>query len=485
MKIVQRIAIVVALASVLSGRAFGAEDARWPNGIHYRPEKGAFADAIPFFWKGTYHVFYLHAGLGGTTWDHIASTDLLHWQELPAALKPGTHDAPDGDCVFTGSIFEHDGVFHAFYTGWNPSDPNHREQIMHATSPDLAVWTKHPELTFHADGAVYQDDHGKDFRDPLVFWNEATKEFWMLLYARRTSDGMGVTAVWTSSDLLAWRPASPVEGMDAGECPDYFEFGGRPYILNSRGGMWWQSAASLREVWQKPKVPKLDTPLLYAVKRLFDGKRHIAFGFVRDLEGGRDFGAMNWGGTMCLPREVFRSSQGDLRVRPVAELDLAFGDPIYSLTDAEPAFDSRAGEWKLESGELRGRGDVSVAIKAPADYMLRATVKSSPIARIEFRFRDQGPEAGGYSLVIDREHQISEIRGPLHVFVRTTPIPSDAPVRVQAFVIGNIIECFVNDEIAFTTRAYDFPAGGLSITCNEGGATISELTICGPKAERR
>ena len=99
----------------------------------------------------------------------------------------------------------------AFFTLSTPAGTpaTHREQIMHATSPDLIAWTKRPERTFHADGAVYQDAGGKDFRDPFVFWNKETREFWMLLFARRASDGLGVIGVWTSADLLAWRPAPP------------------------------------------------------------------------------------------------------------------------------------------------------------------------------------------------------------------------------------------------------------------------------------
>lgn len=90
------------------------------------------------------------------------------------------------------------------------------------------------------------------------------------------------------------------------------------------------------------------------------------------------------------------------------------------------------------------------------------------------------PRGGGYSLVIDRLHQTTELRAPLHVFARATPIPNDEPVRVQAFVLGNIIECFVNDAHAFTTRAYDFPTGDLSLTADEGGATITELNLRRP-----
>ena len=465
-------------AMVLCAGVIRAEPTTLPNGFHFRPNKGAFADAIPFYWKGTYHVFYLWAGRGGTTWEHLSSTDLLHWQEHPTALRPGAKGTPDADSIFTGSIIERDGTFHAFYTGWNPAHATHREQIMHATSSDLVAWTKHPEHTFHADGTVYQDAGGKDFRDPFVFRHVASGKYVMLLFARKMPDGGGVVGRYVSDDLLTWTPAEPLAGAQAGECPDWFESDGREYLLLSRGGMWWASAGALHQTWQVPKVPQLDTPLLYAVKRLYDGKRHVAFGFVRDLKGESDLGAQNWGGTMGLPREVYRDERGELRVRPVAELARVFDKSAWSLTAAAPLYDARAGEWKHENGVLSGKGGVvSLAVNAPADYLLRVSAKCSPIARVQIRFRDQGPHGGGYSLVIDRRHQTTELRAPLHTFERGTPLANDRPVTVEAYVLGNIIECFVNDAHAFTTRAYDFRTGALSITVDEGGATLTELDI--------
>lgn len=53
--------------------------------LHFRPEGMKAGDVIPFFWKGSYHLFYLE----GPDWGHIVSQDLLHWQELPKALVKG------------------------------------------------------------------------------------------------------------------------------------------------------------------------------------------------------------------------------------------------------------------------------------------------------------------------------------------------------------------------------------------------------------
>ena len=204
--------------------------------IHYCPSVGTVADIIPFFWKGEYHVFYLHHGLGtGTPWDHIVSRDLIHWEELPRALPLGAAHEPDGGNVYTGSVLEHEGTFHIFYTGFNPEHPDGREHIMHATSPDLIAWTKQPGHTFKADGVHYRDIGGEDFRDPFVFWNEEEKAWWMLLCARDGRNGQPVTGLCTSGDLVHWRQRRPLTGNWScpPECPDLFQTGGMWYLIAS------------------------------------------------------------------------------------------------------------------------------------------------------------------------------------------------------------------------------------------------------------
>ena len=63
--------------------------------IHYRPANGYFGDAIPFYWEGHYHVFYLEGQLEPerrvrfTPFNHLVSTDLVNWEELPVALPLG------------------------------------------------------------------------------------------------------------------------------------------------------------------------------------------------------------------------------------------------------------------------------------------------------------------------------------------------------------------------------------------------------------
>jgi len=193
--------------------------------IHYRPEMGRLADTIPFFWQGQYHIFYLRA-IEKVPWEHIVSTNLIHWRELPTALAPdGKPDGPDGLHMFTGSVTEKDGAFHIFYTGWNPANREGREWVMHATSPDLITWTKHPEQGFRGDEIHYQN---LDFRDPYVFWNDGDKRYWMILCARDAKTGKPVQGVAVSNDLVKWEQVEPLTlepplGDGTPECPDLFK----------------------------------------------------------------------------------------------------------------------------------------------------------------------------------------------------------------------------------------------------------------------
>ena len=165
-----------------------AEPYRSP--IHYAPPVGRMGDTIPFFWNGAYHVFYIRA-MAKMPWAHIVSTDLVHWVDLPTALVPdGDADGPHGENIGTGSVIETGGVFHAFFTGWNPRNPAGREVVGHAVSTNLIDWTKIPGDICAPDGAIYRDARERDFRDPYVFWSdlkEARRRYFLRLVQQRPS----------------------------------------------------------------------------------------------------------------------------------------------------------------------------------------------------------------------------------------------------------------------------------------------------------
>ena len=89
--------------------------------IYYRPTDGLLADVIPFYWKGSYHLFYLNPGNGGregTPWAELVTRDFARLEDWGEVMTQGGKADLDLD-NWTGSVFEHDGTFHIFYTGHN------------------------------------------------------------------------------------------------------------------------------------------------------------------------------------------------------------------------------------------------------------------------------------------------------------------------------------------------------------------------------
>jgi beta-fructofuranosidase len=443
---------------------------RYDSPIHFRPSVGALADTIPFFWKGDYHIFYLRAGIGKVPWEHIVSKDLMHWKELPTALLPdGAPDSPDGMNMFTGSVMEHNGTFHIFYTGDNGRNPNGSEFICHATSPDLITWTKHPQQAFRADGVTYKNS---DFRDPYVFWNEADNAFWMIICARDAKSGKPVQGVARSTDLVSWQQIAPLIydpplGQGTSECPDLFQIGETWYLIHSpsAGTTDIRYANDIRGPYLLPPTPAIDTSILYAAKSMFDGRRHILSGWIRDLGGNRDSGGGQWGGDQSVPREVYPGAHGQLLFRPVPEALAMF--PVV-LAD---------------SHRLQYTSGLPSSLPVPDNYLFECRVQLGAASEFTLSMREQTGPGSGYRLTLRPAKNEAEITSSKFSYPRRVDLDYSKPVTIRAFVQGSIIECFINDAYAFSCRAYDARSGKLSMIAQGTQSKVLDWTIKEPASE--
>lgn len=482
----------VLLLAALADPAVAADPAP-PSPVHFRPARGNFADPIPFFWKGTYHVFYLRGDTGKVPWEHIASEDLVHWRELPTALvSDGQDDGPDGEHMFTGSVIESDGTFHLYYTGWNPRNPKGREFVMHATSPDLARWTKHPEHAFAPDGVIYAKKQDSDFRDPFVYRDEASGRWAMLLCTRSARDNRPVTGLYTSADLVRWTAEEPLcDGYKLPpECPDLFRIGERRYLIvsPSENVTTYRASTGPRGDWSAAPGAPLETPIFYAAKRQFDGRRHVLTGWLRDLEGGRDTGNFRWGGTQSIPREVFAGPDGALLTRPVPEarapytravVDLAKAPEVVHLdASGKPSGDTKA--WRYENGHLvaESPGLTRARLDVPADYHLSLKVRlTGPEARFALAIRQQAERDSHYRLEVRPSKREATLAGPNSDYVRPVPFSPGREVAIEAFLDGTLLECFIDGAYAFSGRAYEKSSGPLDLLVMGGKAEITELIV--------
>ncbi len=195
--------------------------AKWmndPNGLVY--------------YEGEYHLFYQYypeaTVWGPMHWGHAVSKDLLRWENLPIALFPDKH----------GYIFSGSAVIDSKNTSGFKQGPN---------APMVAMFTYHlmegekaGKSDFQTQGIAYSNDKGRtwtkyegnpvignesgirDFRDPKVFWHEASGQWVMILAAGDRAH------IYNSPDLKSWTKASefgPGQGAPGKpwECPDLFE----------------------------------------------------------------------------------------------------------------------------------------------------------------------------------------------------------------------------------------------------------------------
>lgn len=192
------------------------------------------------------HVFFLHAprALGDPELRHRAarighavSQDLVNWTPLSPPFYAGSPGSYDDLANWTGSILQHDGLWHMFYTGISSREQGAVQRVLHATSPDLLGWEKTDDLV-ETDARWYesagQTDGDIAWRDPWVFYDEESDSFHMLTTARANtgpSDGRGVIGHAVSTDLSRWSVQAPLSE------PGDFLFLEVPQLIRI-GGAW-------------------------------------------------------------------------------------------------------------------------------------------------------------------------------------------------------------------------------------------------------
>ncbi|MEX0288483.1 MAG: glycoside hydrolase family 32 protein [Flavobacteriaceae bacterium] len=199
--------------------------------FHFSPSEKWMNDPNGLVYHdGIYHLFYQYYPddivWGPMHWGHAISKDLVFWEHKPIALFPDEH----------GYIFSGSAVV----------DTENTSGLGSAGKPPLvAIFTYHDingeqagKTDFQTQGIAFSLDNGeswekysgnpvigndgiKDFRDPKVFWHEASQKWIMILVAGDHAK------FYNSSNLKEWELMSEFgkeHGAHGGvwECPDLF-----------------------------------------------------------------------------------------------------------------------------------------------------------------------------------------------------------------------------------------------------------------------
>jgi fructan beta-fructosidase len=354
------------------------------------------------YYQGTYHLFfqYYPGGMvwGPMHWGHATSPDMLTWKEQPIALYPDSLGY-----IFSGSAvvdknntagFGKDALV-AMFTYHDPKGEkagrdNYQTQGLAYSLDAGKTWKKYDQ------NPVLKNPGIKDFRDPKVSWNDATRK-WVLTLA--TLDRI---TFYSSANLKDWTKESEFGqklGAHGGvwECPDLFP-------LTLKGKQYWVLIVNLN-----PGGPNGGSATQYFVGQ-FDGKtfmplndktkwadygpdeyagvtfantgsRRLFLGWMSNWEYANQVPTSPWRSAMTIPRELGLRQEGAeiyLTSQPAAEL--------AGLAKA-PA--------TLQNVAVKNTVDLTTRLKASGDKR-KLTLKTAQLGSFELLLGN----AAGEELVI-------------------------------------------------------------------------------------
>ncbi len=412
----------------------------------------------PLYWNGRYHIFYQfnpHGPYWGNIhWGHAVSEDLVHWTHLPLALAP----EPGSDSVgaWSGSAVIHDGKAVVLYSG----EQLPYQVINYAMSDDdlLVTWEKHP-----GNPVIARPPRGftlvSGFRDPFV-WREGER-FYMLVGSGIAGAG-GTAFLYRSDDLVDWEYRGPLLVGDAEESgvmwemPQFFSLGEKHVLLvnvwpTNRDVFYWVGT------WEDERfVPETFGRLDYGGHYLSpsvlveeDG-RALLFGFIKESNGGEAQLANGWSGVMALPRTVFLREDGLLGLQPAEEVASLRGAHRRVSDIIIPAAASQV----LEGFQGTQYEVIATFDPQDADWVglrLRRSTDGSGLMREETLLYY---DALRKRIELDRRRSTLLPTAERDVVWAPFELEPGEALTLRVFVDHSVVEVFVNDHLALTTRIY-------------------------------
>lgn len=454
--------------------------------LYYQFPGTWFGDCMPFGKGDRFFLFHQrdtrNPGPFGEPfgWSLATTKDFVHYEDCGTAIPRGADDAQD-QFIYAGSVFEGEGQYHAFYTGYNrdyEAQGKPSQVLMHAVSDDLYRWKKTEDKLTFVPQEGYDPD---DWRDPWVIRDDERDQYLLILGARKIgpkSQQTGRTVKFTSKDLKNWK----FEGdfwapglFTMHEMPDLFKMGDWWYHIvteySDKHGMVYRMAKSLEGPWIAPEDDAFDGSGYYAGRTFeLDGKR-VLFGWVGTKESNDDAKNYEWGGTF-VPHEVYQREDGTLGCRPVDTLWAAFDrrEPIADTVIEAP-------HKRVNKVLARDCGDL---------FSFEADVSFEPGTR-QFGLRlfenEQTGRSYQFIFKVDENRFVFE-GSPNYEWFNVMNIGLERPIdleagrkyHIQVVVDDTIATLYVNG-VALNARMYRHHGDALSMFATDGMVNLANVSI--------
>ena len=429
------------------------------------------------YYDGEYHLFWqanpvglLHANM---YWGHAVSKDLVHWTELPEALRPyGQGEKELHPAMAVGRVHSGGGAVDFNNTGgWQTGE----DRVLLATFTDTGMKSgRTRDLPGFSESIAYSTDKGRSWkiwegnpiiehvgRDPKLFWYEPGRHWCVAVYDEDAS-GKGI-AFYQSNDLKKWKRTGKLDGFF--ECPEIFH----APVIGSDGKERWAMFGGDGEYVVgnfngETIVPEHEGHLRFIYGNVYAGQcftdapdgRTIYIGWTRGI----NFPGMPFNQGFTLPIEfTLHETPEGVRMRgyPAKEIDALRSGILYSVEDRTLA----AGE-KIIFETQEQLADIELTVTpAPGAGQL---VLSFGEVRLGYSFQD------GQTLELPSwdKKKVSE-RAPVQLV--------DGQLKIRLVVDRSLCEVFYNTGEIYALVPRD--GGSIGTLSLEVEGTVDALTIHG------
>jgi beta-fructofuranosidase len=462
---------------------------------HFLPPTGWMNDPNGLiYWKGYYHLFYQYVPDDPPWevkhWGHAASTDLVHWIDLPIALAP-TPGRSDQDGCFSGCAVNHDGVPMLLYTGVRGDQ---QLPCLATSHDDLITWQKYPMNPVIATPPRGLDLHA--FRDHTV-WKEGTS--WFQLIGAGIKGVGGAVLLYRSPNLLDWEYmyplyignqnlSEPVWTGSMWECPDFFALEDK-YVLvvsvydesrfreRAYQGCLHYAVAFVGNYTDHTFTPLTQNIIdhggyFYAPQSMLDHNgRRLQFGWLWEGRSDEAQWAAGWAGVMSLPRVLSLSTDNTLRFEPASELKKLRGRHgcMKDLCALPTSL--------MQLSEIQGDClEIQIEFILDEATEVGIGVRCAPDGTEQTRIRyDRLQQA----LLIDRQR--SSLSEDVERDIRSAPLAlaADESLFLHIFLDRSVIEVFANYKLCMSSRIYPSRTDSLGVGffARGGSARITVLDV--------
>ena len=409
---------------------------------------------------GKYHLFFQKNANGPYMsrlhWGHISSENLYDWTEEPVAVYPG--ESYDIKGCWSGCVYEDGGDIYLLYTAVD----NEKARIAQAKAKDseLVEWEKTGVII---DGRP--NGLSDDFRDPYFF----TANGHRYVIVGTSKDNIGACTLhkyengkWTNDGSIFFQGSSRAVHGRFWEMPNVTDMGNGKFLftctpletsLGVRTICWVGTIDNNGKFTPDGEMQYLEMGgisrdgygLLSPTICQKDGKT-LLLGIVPDKLATEENFKMGWAHNYSLPREISIAADGSLLQKPYSGLN--------GMRETEG----------MSGRQLELLGEFTVPNGTCGFHFLKSGDKQATLS--------YDPTTGILMLDYSTLDRVATDNG-----IWSVALPQKVAVggrlKLHLFLDGSIVDIFVNDTWAFSTRI--FPTDADAIAAEAFGAANAEI----------